>query len=40
MLENMSEKRKIDLRPMEDAYSRGSATKTKIALSDNEFGKY
>ncbi len=39
MLNNMSEKRKIDAETK--AYTEGNGTKkTKIVLSDNEFGKY
>ncbi len=40
MLENMSEKKKIDLYKVEDVAYRTDNAKSKIALSDNEFGKY
>ncbi|RKL62407.1 HAMP domain-containing protein [Thermoanaerobacteraceae bacterium SP2] len=40
MLEDMSEKKKNNSSPAEEAHVEVAASKTKIALSDNEFGKY
>ncbi len=40
MLENMSEKKKPYSNSMEGSYSEVAATKSKIVLSDKEFGKY
>lgn len=40
LLENMSEKKKNNSHPLEEAYAEVAASKTKIALVDNEFGKY
>ncbi|KJS20562.1 MAG: chemotaxis protein [Clostridiaceae bacterium BRH_c20a] len=40
MLEDMSEKKKTNSGSKEEAYSEVAATKTKISLSDKEFGKY
>lgn len=40
MLENMSEKEKTDSEPTEETKDEAATTKTEIALSDKEFGKY
>ena len=40
MLKNMSETRNLKLSPMQEAYAEAAAAKTKIILSDREFGKY
>lgn len=40
MLENMAEKKKTAISNDSEAYSQAAASKSKIALSDKEFGKY
>lgn len=40
MLEDMAEKKKMNSSPAEETYAEAAASKAKIVLSDNEFGKY
>jgi methyl-accepting chemotaxis protein len=40
MLEDMAEKKKMNSTPAEETYAEAAASKAKIVLSDNEFGKY
>lgn len=40
MLEEMSEKKKSNANPKEEARSEAASTKSRIVLSDKEFGKY